>query len=150
MKRKIHQVIDVSLFGIGIATILASVMLADATGLQAQVMLVIIGLLVMEAGVWGVARKAFPNERQYSRLREEGDRMIDLIRKLNGAAVAREQGVEDGTRFQATLEEMHASVRFMAELAAVKDDQNYDLLLEAKAENSQGESGRSQGFSDVA
>ncbi|MEZ5492779.1 MAG: hypothetical protein R3F50_21065 [Gammaproteobacteria bacterium] len=150
MKRKIHQVIDVTLFGVGIVTILASVVLVDAAGLQAQVMLVILGLLVMEAGVWGAARKAFSNERQYSRLREEGDRMIDLIRKLNGAAVARAQGVEDGTRFQATLEEMHASVRFMAELAAVKDDQNYDRFVEAQSGSSQGESSSRQHFSDVA
>ena len=50
MKRKIHQVIDMSLFGVGIATSLASVVLADSAGLQAQVLFVIIGLLIMEAG----------------------------------------------------------------------------------------------------
>lgn len=67
----------------------------------------------MEAGVWGLSSKVFPNGRSYIDLREEGDNIIELIRKLNAAAVAREKG-EDDASFQVTLDEMHDSVKRMA------------------------------------
>lgn len=75
----------------------------------------------MEAGVWGLSSKLFPNERRYSQLRDEGDQMIALIRELNHAAIAKSRGQEDAKRFQATLEKMHESVVKMAELAAKED-----------------------------
>jgi len=72
----------------------------------------------MEAGVWGLSSKVFPSERRYIDLRAEGDNIIQLIRQLNSAAVARDQGVDVDGRFQATLDEMHDSVKRMAELAS--------------------------------
>ena len=143
MKRKIHQAIDVALTGIGIAVIISSVMISDTTSLQVQLMWVVLGVLLIEAGVWGIAGKFIPNERRFGRLREEGDRMIKLIRQLNGAALARDQGLEDGSRFQATLNEMHDTVRLMAELASLEDDQDLDLVLAGKLGKS-GESGQDE------
>ena len=72
----------------------------------------------MEAGVWGLSSKVFPNERRYTELREEGDVIIQLMRELNAAAVARGQGTDADGRFQATLDEMHDSVKRMGELAS--------------------------------
>lgn len=72
----------------------------------------------MEAGVWGLSTKVFPNERRYIDLRDEGDSIIQLIRQLNAAAVAREQGADTEDLFQTTLDEMHDSVKRMAELAS--------------------------------
>lgn len=150
MQRKIHQSLDTVLIGLGIASIIASVLISDTASIQVQLLLVVVGILLMEAGVWGIARKAISNERQYSRLREEGDHMIELIRKLNGAAVARDQGLEDGTRFRATLEEMHASVRFMAELASHKDGQDADEILKTKSRRDRDERRGSRPVTKIA
>ena len=76
----------------------------------------------MEAGVWGLSSKVFPNERRYIDLRAEGDNIIQLIRELNAAAVARDKGIDADERFQATLDEMHDSVKRMAELASRESD----------------------------
>ena len=58
-----------------------------------------------------------PNRRVYLDLREEGDRFLGLLRVLNQAAVAREDGPEHDERFRDTLGEMHTSVDRMSELA---------------------------------
>ena len=132
MKRKIHQALDVAFTGLGIAAIISSVVISDTISLQMQLLWVVLGLLLIEAGVWGIAGKFIPNERRFSRLRDEGDRMISLIRQLNSAAVARDQGAEDGKRFQETLDEMHEAVRLMAELASLEDGQELDAMLAAE------------------
>lgn len=67
-------------------------LLSSSLDIQQQLPLALIGVLLMEAGVWGLSSKVFPNERRYIDLREEGDNIIELIRKLNAAAVAREKG----------------------------------------------------------
>lgn len=67
-------------------------LLSSSLDIQQQLPLALIGVLLMEAGVWGLSSKVFPNERRYIDLREEGDNIIELIRKLNAAAVACEKG----------------------------------------------------------
>ena len=62
-----------------------------------------------------------PNERRYLSLREEGDHFLGLIRVLNAAAVARDEGQEDDTRFREARAQMHTSVERMAELAGQDD-----------------------------
>ncbi len=121
MKRNIRRQIDIGLTGLGIAVIFSVVILGGSLEVQAQLPLALLGVLLMEAGVWGLSTKLFPNERRYSQLREEGDQMIALIRELNHAAIAKSRGKEDAKRFQATLEKMHESVVKMAELAAKED-----------------------------
>ena len=46
----------------------------------------------MEAWVWRIPIKLFPNERRYNGLRAEGDNLIELICELNSPAIARETG----------------------------------------------------------
>ncbi len=130
MKRKRNQIIDMSLGLMGMAIVLGAVVLSPGISLQMQLLIVIVGLLFIEAGVWGLAARVMPNQRRFTRLREEGDRMLVMIRQLNNAALARDQGLEDGTRFQATLEEMHATVNLMAELAALEDGQQLEQSLD--------------------
>ena len=50
-------------------------------------------------------------------LRAEGDHFLGLIRILNQAAVGRDKGEENDTRFRSTRAEMHTSVERMGELA---------------------------------
>lgn len=124
MRRNIRRSIDVGLTGLGIGIIFTAVILSATLTVQIQLPLALLGVLLMEAGVWGLSAKIFPSERRYIELREEGDSIIELIRQLNAAAVARDQGADSEDRFQATLDEMHDSVKRMAELASVESEPN--------------------------
>ncbi|MDA1370769.1 MAG: hypothetical protein O2971_08430 [Proteobacteria bacterium] len=121
MNRKIRRYIDIMLTGLGIALIFTAVLLGGSLEIQIQMPMALFGVLLMEAGVWGLSQKLFPSDRRFSRLRSEGDYMLDLIRELNAAAIGKDKGVEDAKRFQATLEKMHDSVVHMSELAAMED-----------------------------
>ena len=120
MARKHRRIIDITLTGLGIGLIFTVVLLSGSLTLQVQMPLAVLGVLLMEAGVWGMSNKFLPNERRFSGLREEGDRMLDLMRELcsAAAAVARDRGGEDDQRFQAAREKMHTSVDSMAAIAS--------------------------------
>lgn len=118
MRHNIRRSIDVGLTGLGIGIIFTAVILSSSLTVQMQLPLALAGVLLMEAGVWGLSIKVFPNERRYIDLRKEGDTIIQLIRQLNAAAVEREKGEDLDGRFQVTLDEMHDSVKRMAELAS--------------------------------
>ncbi len=120
MKRKIRRGIEITLPLLGMGIIFGSVLFGP-NSLQLQVLLVLIGVLILEAGVWGLTSGILPNERRYLALREEGDHFMGLIRLLNAAAVASDAGEEDDTRFQETRAKMHTSVERMAELAGQDD-----------------------------
>ncbi|MSR11055.1 MAG: hypothetical protein EXR84_04550 [Gammaproteobacteria bacterium] len=122
MRRNIRRSIDAGLTLAGILVIFGSVFFANTIGVQALFLLVLFGVLIMEIGVWGLSSRLLPSERKFSRLREEGDNMITLIRELNASAIAKDRGEEDAKRFQQTLASMHDSVVRMAELAAHQDD----------------------------
>ena len=124
MRRNIRRGTNAGLTGLGIGIIFTAVLISSALTLQMQLLLALIGVLLMEVGVWGLSRKLFPNERRYTELREEGDSIIQLIRQLNAAAVARDQGADADDRFQSTLAEMHDSVKRMAELASRENGPN--------------------------
>jgi hypothetical protein len=120
VKRKIRQGIEIALPILGMGIIFASVLFGPAS-LQLQVLFVLMGILILEAGVWGLTGGILPNERRYLSLREEGDHFLGLIRVLNAAAVARDEGQEDDTRFREARAQMHTSVERMAELAGQDD-----------------------------
>lgn len=124
MNRNVRRNIDIALTGLGVGIIFSAVVLGGTLDIRAQLPIALIGVLIMEAGVWRLSAKLFPSERRYSKLREEGDRMIELIRELNHAAIAKDTGNEDARRFQTTLEQMHDSVVKMSELAALEDGQS--------------------------
>ena len=135
MKRKIRHVIEIVLPLSGMGIIFGSVLFGPSN-LQLQVIFVLIGVLVLEAGVWGLTSGILPNERRYLGLREEGDHFLGLIRILNAAAVARSEGHEDDARFREARAQMHASVECMAELAGQDDVANTEAVepLAAEAE----------------
>jgi len=121
MQRQIRRNLDVCLTGLGVGIIICAVILGGSLDIRAQLPMALIGVLIMEAGVWQITTRLFPNERKFGGLRTEGDHMIALIRELNAAAIAKETGQEDAKRFQETLQAMHDSVLKMAELAAQQD-----------------------------
>ena len=114
--------IEAALALVGIGLIFASVLLGSPINPQLQWIFLLVGVLILEARVWGVTKRILGNKRVYLGLREEGDHFIGLIRKLNETAVARDDGYEHDERFRRTLEEMHASVERMSELAGQATD----------------------------
>jgi hypothetical protein len=122
LKKNIRRNIDLALTAVGIAVVFSVIILGTSLDVRAQMPIALIGVLLMEARIWGLSSKFIPNQRKYTSLREEGDRMLDLIRELNSAAIAKEIGTEDAKRFQITLEAMHTSVLKMSELASDEVD----------------------------
>lgn len=120
VKRKIRRGIEMVLPLLGMCIVFGSVLFGPSS-LQLQVLYVLIGVLILEAGVWGLTSGILPNERRYLGLREEGDHFLGLIRVLNEAAVATNKGHENDARFRETRAKMHTSVERMAELAG-RDD----------------------------
>ena len=116
LKRKIRRAIEIGIPLLGMGIIFGSVLFGPPS-LQLQVFLVLIGVLILEAGVWGLTSGLLPNERRYLALRAEGDHFLGLIRILNQAAVGRDKGEENDARFRTTRAEMHTSVERMGELA---------------------------------
>ncbi|MGK7906215.1 MAG: hypothetical protein AB4040_03180 [Synechococcus sp.] len=86
------------------------VLFADDT---LKLIAVTIGLVFLEIGLWYGANPVLTSERRYQSLREEVDRFIKLVRKLN-MAVVEEMGEEEVTRVK---DSMHASVETMYQLA---------------------------------
>ena len=84
---------------------------------------VLIGVLILEAGVWGLTGGILPNERRYLALREEGDHFLSLIRVLNQAAVERNLGADGAPqRFREAVSRLHDSVERMASVAGQEQD----------------------------
>lgn len=121
MKHSIRRTLDIALTALGIGLVFTAVILGNSLDISVQLPLALFGVLLMEAGIWGLSAKLVPSSRKYSGLREEGDNMLQLIRELNAAAIAKDRGDEDAKRFQDTLQRMHDSVSRMSELAARED-----------------------------
>lgn len=140
MTRNIRRKIDIMLTGLGIGIIFTAILLSASLTIQIQMPMALFGVLLMEAGVWGLSNKLFPSDRRFSRLRHEGNHMLDLVRELNAAAIAKDTGEEDAKRFQATLEAMHNSVIKMSELAGVEDGKKVPIKDNRVEQDSDDES----------
>lgn len=121
MRRHIRRSIDLGLTMLGIGIIFTAILLGGSLNIQTQLVIALLGVLLMEAGVWGLSSKVFPSERRYIDLRAEGDNIIQLIRELNAAAVTRGNDANDDS-FQGILEEMQNSVKRIAEKASREAD----------------------------
>ena len=118
MKRMARRGIEASVPILGIAIILGSVLFLPETNAQLHVTVLLVGVLILQAGPLGLTRLLLPSERSFPALRKEADHFMGLMRALNGAAVAIDEGEEDGEFLRDTVEKMHTSVERMAELAS--------------------------------
>lgn len=88
-----------------------------------RILFTALGLLIMELGIWQVTSLLFPNQREYKPLRKETDYFLQLVRRLNRAAVAAQRGstnaVEEMERVQ---EEMQHSIVRMRRLAGQTEE----------------------------
>lgn len=110
MSGRARDLVEKGLAVLGIVVILVPVIAMAASRLQ--VATVLVGILMMQAGVWRLAAELFPGERVYCYLREEVDEFLEDIRDLNTLAVEGDaEGVEE------VRQRLHARVEPMVEAA---------------------------------
>jgi hypothetical protein len=122
--RTLRNVIVRALPIVGMFIVIGAALLIPDSSLPTRVVLVVVGLLVVEASVWKLADPLLPSERQYHALRQEGDRFIRLIRELNRAALVAAPGAAaPSPEMQAVKGRMLESVDRMMEVAGKTEDE---------------------------
>lgn len=120
--RKLRKVIELGLPVLGVALVLFAVIVF--VNLYVQIAVVLVGLILIEAGIWNLANPILPSERKYWALRSEVDDFIVLVRHLNRAAVElkKERTPEAQARMNAVRDDMLESVRRMERYAGRTDE----------------------------
>ncbi len=78
--RRLRQVADrIVVYG-GVIVVLSAIVVADTS--RAQVWLVLIGLLLVQMGIWRIASRVVPSTRTNQRLRDEVDQFLASVREL--------------------------------------------------------------------
>ena len=115
--RKLRRILHLIVPAVGMALVIGAVLFGES--LPIQLFLVFAGLLLTEAGIWRLADPLLPDERKYLALRAETDHFMTLVRQLNAAAVALDDGEERGPRFalDEVRTEMHRSIDRMVNFA---------------------------------
>ncbi len=103
----------VPLVGVTIGLLLVLSGLAEVDANAELYMRVIIGIILVVAGYFYAQHPFLSSERRYSRLREEVDNFVGLVRKLNRTAVA----IGGGPEFEEVTTAMRESVARIEELA---------------------------------
>lgn len=100
----------------GTALALYAVMRIDT--LYDRMLVAVLGLLLMQMGIWQLTATLLPNQREYRPLRKEVDYFLSLLRRMNRAAVAAEGGSKYAADEVERLHtELHHSVDRMLRLA---------------------------------
>lgn len=115
--RKLRNAIIFAVPVLGMVIVLSAVLVVASP--RVELGLVVLGLLLVEGGVWRLAGSMLPNERRYLALRAEGNRFLAMIRQLNAAAIAVRQQETPGARMalEETKRAMHRSVDRMVAVA---------------------------------
>jgi hypothetical protein len=115
--RHLRKGFDIGLPLIGVMIILGAVLFLR--GIRIQIAVVMVGIVLIEAGVWKIAHQLLPNDRRYHTLRYEIDAFIALSRDLNEAALAAkvEDTPENQRAFDEIREAMHRAVDQISDVA---------------------------------
>jgi nucleotide-binding universal stress UspA family protein len=127
--RRLRQCLDRGLPLLGVVVILGAVLCIRE--LRGQVALVVLGMLLLEVGVWQLAHHLLPSERQYLALRGETELFLALVRQLNAAAllVKAQDAPSHRHAFEEIRQAMHQTVERMCEVAGKTQA---DLAAEAR------------------
>jgi hypothetical protein len=120
--RKTRRFMNAIFTVVGSSLVLYAVM--EIEGTYNRVLVVALGLILVEAGVWRLTRSLLPNERKFTALRKETDYFMGLVRRMNRAAVQQVGADGDTSSSEVTHvhAEMHHSVDRMLRLAGQADD----------------------------
>src|SRR5690606_40314584 len=119
--RRIRGSLHLALTIGGTLLIAYAVMYID--GMYDRMLVVALGLVLIEAGIWRVTQSLFPNDRNFRPLRKETDFFITLVRRLNRAAVNAQRGSDAALDdLNQIHQEMHHSVDRMLRIAGLTDE----------------------------
>jgi len=78
--RRLRQVVDrIVVYG-GVIVVLSAIVVVETSG--AQVVLVLVGLLLVQLGIWRIASRVLPGTRTNQRLRDEVDQFLAAVKEL--------------------------------------------------------------------
>lgn len=104
-------------------TLLIVYAVMSVEGMYDRMLVVALGLVLIEAGIWRITQSLFPNERNFRPLRKETDFFITLVRRLNRASVNAQRGSSSAVHdLNQIHEEMHHSVDRMLRIAGLTDE----------------------------
>jgi hypothetical protein len=133
--RILRQNLDTSLSILGVVVILSAVLFVQE--IRSQVAIVVLGMLLIEVGVWKLAHPLLPSERQYLALRCETDLFITLVRQLNTAALMVK--AHDSPTHRHEFEEVrHAMQQTVERIFEVAGRTDAELATERGVMRSQG------------
>ena len=133
--RILRKIIYTSLPFIG-AQVLISIMLF--TQALPNMAMVVIGLLLLEVGIWKLAPKLMLPERKYHALRAQTDRFLSLIRQLNMAAIrVKEQDTPENR--QAIEEIQQSMLQLVKHIIAVAGKTDIELTAAASLTQQNGQ-----------
>ncbi len=118
--RTFRRVVATILPIVGMILIFLAILLPSISlNLQLQILVALIGIVMIEAGVWGLTARVLPSERKFLALRAEVDEFIHLVRELNVRAIAlrKSSTPEKEKALAEATAALHASVDRMAEVA---------------------------------
>jgi len=133
--RILRQSLDTGLPILGVVVILSAVLFVRE--IQGQVAIVVLGILLIEVGIWKLAHQVLPGERQYLALRCETDLFITLVRQLNAAAL-RVKTNNSPTHRQEFEEVRHAMQQTVERIFEVAGKTNAEFADERGVMVSQG------------
>jgi len=114
----VHKLLNAGLPVAGMIVVFGAVLFLEDR--RTMILVVLLGILFIEAGVWKLSNPFLPTERRFNALRLEVDQFMELLRELNGSAIEALSGEGNASawaRFRNTLATMHASVERMGEAA---------------------------------
>ena len=129
MIRLLRRFIEIALPISGTIKVFGAVIFLHSPALQLPA--VAIGLLLIHMRTWNVARAVLPTERKFQALRHEVDHFIQLVRRLNAAAVGMKESESESARivFEDAQRRMRESMDRMALLAGATDEEAAALKL---------------------
>jgi hypothetical protein len=121
-----RKAVSVGISILGAALVFLAIILPPlSVNLGRQVLVALLGILLIEAGVWKLAERVLPTQRRYHALRAEVARFLELTRSLNARAVeVRAVGSDDvHAALEEDLQALHATVERMAEVAGKEGEE---------------------------
>ena len=110
-RRKVNRYTPLVTSLVGMVLVASSLLFLD--NLTMWFTTILLGLAALEGGVWYAAHPFLTSERRFHGLRNELDRFVTLVRKLNTAAI--EPGAQG--KLESVKADMMESVERMARLA---------------------------------
>src|SRR5215475_3513346 len=119
--RRWRRRLDPCVSVLGILVILGAVLFSQE--LRTQILVTTCGIVLLEVGVWRLAQRLLPSERQYHACRAEVDRFLQLVRGLHttGLTLKTHDTPEAEQAFAQIYQDMQHSVARMAALAGKTD-----------------------------